>query len=95
MTNLLFGLRPATSSKQAMKTVTPKQAAMILQVSEDHVRSLIGDGSLKAANVGRGKVPRWRISIDELDSFQARRIYRKPGASRRRTRKSLIEVRHV
>ncbi|MDV6031662.1 MAG: helix-turn-helix domain-containing protein [Phycisphaera sp. RhM] len=73
---------------------TPKQAAEILQLSVDTIRGLIGDGSLKAANVGRGRVPRWRISKEELESFHTRRILCQRGKSVRR-RRSLIEVRHV
>ena len=78
-----------------MDPVTPKQAAKLLNVSEDHIRALIGDGSLMASNVGRGKVPRWRISRDEIESFKSRRVYRKPGQSVRRRRPSLIEVEYV
>ena len=78
-----------------MLTVTPKHAAAILNVSENHIRALIADGSLKAANVGRGKVPRWRIAREEIDAYLARRVHRKPGSSVRRKRPSLIGVRYV
>lgn len=74
-----------------MKTyLTAKQAAEMIGVSVDHVRSLIKLGSLRATNVGRGrKLPRWRIDTEELEAFMLRH---RSGVPNRRPRRRLPDV---
>ena len=74
----------------ANRYVTPRQAAEILAVSNDHVLALIRQGSLQATNVGRGKkLPRYRVSVKEIDAFMQRRQQRK--APTRTRRPSIME----
>lgn len=64
-----------------MKTVTPEQrhaeyawltaaeVAELLACGPDMVRDLIRDRKLKAMNISRSKVPRYRVHPDELARF--------------------------
>lgn len=73
------------------RLLTPREAAEIVGVSTDHVRSLIKQGSLVATNVGLGKrVQRWRVSPDELQAFIRQRRNR-PEPVRRRRRSDIME----
>ena len=74
--------------------VTPNQAAEIIGVGPDHIRALIGDHSIKATNIGRGKIARWRIERTEVESYMARHQRLNPtGRSRRR--RSVLPKRYV
>jgi excisionase family DNA binding protein len=50
--------------------LTPKQAAIKLQVTAEQIRSLIRQGRLEAVNIGTGsKRPLYRISKTKLEEF--------------------------
>jgi excisionase family DNA binding protein len=54
--------------------LTVKEAAALLKVSRDTIRSWINTGSLVSVNLAtRGKRPCFRISTEELESFLRRR----------------------
>ncbi len=77
---------------ESKRYVTPKEAALIMGMSVDHVRALIMDRSLKASNVGRGKkVARYRIDRKEIERFMERRTPA-PATKRNRRRPSMEGV---
>jgi excisionase family DNA binding protein len=49
--------------------ITPKEVAQRLGVSVERVLAFIADGALRAANVGRGRRPRWLVALDDLDAW--------------------------
>jgi excisionase family DNA binding protein len=49
--------------------LTPPEAAKIVRVSEEKIVVWIRAGELRAANVSEGRVPRFRIHRDDLQSF--------------------------
>ena len=70
--------------------VTPRQTAELMNVSQSHVQQLIKQGALRATNVGRGKkLPRYRVSVEEIDAFMQRRQIRK--APKRTRRPNIME----
>ncbi|HEY1065008.1 MAG TPA: helix-turn-helix domain-containing protein [Pirellulales bacterium] len=57
--------------------LSAEEVAAHLGVTIGFVRSYIAAGTLVAVNVGRGKVPRWRIDLQDLEAFKvARRAVR-------------------
>ncbi|MEL6110124.1 MAG: helix-turn-helix domain-containing protein [Planctomycetota bacterium] len=74
-----------------MKYLTPKQAAEIIGVGQDHIVHLIHSEVLAASNVSLGKKrPRWKISEDDIVAFMERRQKKSPP--KRRPRRKLREV---
>lgn len=56
-----------------MKNIySPKEAAELLKVTNDHILRLIKSGKLLASNVGLGQRAVWRISHDEINKFLMR-----------------------
>ena len=49
--------------------LTPSEVAVRLGRSYDHVLRLIHSGVLRAFDDGAGKIPRWRVSEDDLEAF--------------------------
>jgi excisionase family DNA binding protein len=70
---------------------TPPAVAEILGVNPERVREWIRVGELRAANLGDGSRPRYRISQADLDEFLASRSNIKPRGSARRP----IRLSHV
>jgi excisionase family DNA binding protein len=73
-----------------------KHVAERYSVTEHTVLGWIRSGELKAVNVGRrpgGKKPRWRITPEALEAFEALRtpVGPAPRTSRRRTDAGVIE----
>ena len=69
--------------------LTPRQVADFFQVKTDTVLSWIHSGDLPAFDVSRpgSRKPRWRITLDALEAFQARRMKQPPPKVQRRRRK--------
>ena len=69
------------------KYITPPQVAKQLGVHVDNVRTWIHSGELRAADFSKtsGR-PRWRIALDDLESFVASRSTSPPPKSRRQQR---------
>ena len=72
--------------------LTPRQAAEFIGVSHEHLHRLIRQGALTAMNVGRGpKLPRWRVSVKDLEAFMESRRSRELAPRRRRRRPSRMD----
>lgn len=66
--------------------LTVASAAARPATAEDHVRALIHAGRLRAANVGPGRKPRWRIDPADPDAFPTARPVKtkgRPGGRKR------------
>jgi excisionase family DNA binding protein len=56
------------------RLLTPEQAATRLNITEDHLRALVGEGVIGYINVGLGKKrPRRRFTEADIDDFIERR----------------------
>jgi len=60
--------------------ITPKEVAQRLGVSVERVLAFIADGGLRAANVGRGRRPRWLVALEDLDAWLRSRSTRAAGS---------------
>ena len=49
--------------------VPTSEAARVLGVSHQHALALIRDGRLQAINISRGRVPRYRVSLQDLGAL--------------------------
>jgi excisionase family DNA binding protein len=71
--------------------MTVEDVAARLAVSYDTVRAWILSGELRAMNVARklGQKPRWRVTLADMELFEAMRYNKPPSPSAaRRPRKS-------
>lgn len=53
--------------------LTAKEVAERLRTGVENVYNRIGDGSLRATNIGTERRPKWRVEETELDRFIAAR----------------------
>lgn len=72
--------RPAKAIPPDAKRLTPPQVARHLQISPESVISLIRSGQLRAIDIAKlgSRRPRFRIAIEDLASFEARRAVAVP-----------------
>jgi len=77
------------------RTFTCPEVAKYLRISPEKCIGFIRSGELKAFNVGKGKTkPRYRISQQAIDDFEASRlVITQPKTTRRKRRRdpSIIE----
>lgn len=68
-----------------MRYVTPVEAAKIMGVNQDHVRSLIAYGKLSASNISLSATrPRWRINVDDITAYMESRKHKVMKSTRRK-----------
>jgi len=65
--------------KQRKSVYKVAEAARLLGVNPKHVSDLIEEGSLEALDIGRRSRHFWRIPIEAIDRFKARRSNLKGG----------------
>jgi excisionase family DNA binding protein len=98
LSRCLRALRPkrragfkATDPQSEM--LTPPQVARRYGVSPDTVRGWIASGDLRAVSVGKGSRARYRVPVDALEEFAAKRPARvAPKAPPQRRRRRKLEL---
>lgn len=86
----------STSPAPQSEMLTPPQVAKRYGVSPDTVRGWIASGDLRAVSVGKGSRVRYRVPVDALEEFAAKRparIVPKAPAQRRRRRNANLPFR--
>lgn len=57
----------------ASEHLSIREVAESLGVHTKTVRRMIGDGSLSAVNISRGRRPTWRVAAEDLERFRQMR----------------------
>jgi len=100
LSRCLKALRPkrragGRSAASDSEMLTPPEVAKRYGVSPDTVRGWIASGVLRAVNVGKGKRPRYRVPVDALKDFDAKRLPKivvAPSVPRRRPKQAGLIV---
>lgn len=58
-----------TNAQPPSEWMRPCEAAFAMDVCDRTVRRLIAAGKLRAKNIGAGKVPRYAVSREDVETF--------------------------